>query len=104
MSQSAEDIRSSLEGQIAELKREMGRVTRMAAGRASDAMSDAEDVFETGKGRARHVARQLQDRAQLATTLARENPGTTATALATAGLLGLAAGFLLGHMVASDER
>ncbi|MCL4067482.1 hypothetical protein M3484_12965 [Pseudomonas sp. GX19020] len=104
MAEAADDIRANLEKQITDLKKEVSRMSKSLASRASDAMDDAEDAFEEGKGRARQVASQVREQASLTVGAMRENPGTTATVLTSVGLMGVAAGFVLAGLCASDRR
>ncbi len=104
MSDAADDVRANLEKQIADLKKEMNRISKSLSSRASDALDDASDVVEAGKGRAREAIGQVREQAHYAVGAMRENPGTTATVLSTVGLLGLAAGFMIGGLVSGDRR
>ena len=103
MPDTVEDFRAGLEKQIADLKKEISRVGKTASSRASGALNDAEDLYEEGRGRAREVATQVRDQAHVAVGAMRENPGTTATVLTTVGLLGLAAGLVLGGALSRDR-
>ncbi|NPD17404.1 hypothetical protein HOY34_19650 [Xinfangfangia sp. D13-10-4-6] len=108
MADSEDDIRANLEKQITDLKKEISKISKSLASRASEAVDDAEEAFEEGKGRARHAARhavaQVRDQAHVAVGAMRDNPGTTATVLSTVGLLGLAAGLLLSGALSGDRR
>ena len=104
MADAANDIRADLEEQIADLKKEMSKISKSLASRASDAMEDAEEMFEDGKGRAGQAVARVRDQASAAVGAMRENPGTTATVLSTVGLLGLAAGMLLSGVLSGDRR
>lgn len=104
MARNADDIRDDLERQVAELKREIARIGKSLSARTSDAMEDAGEVYEEGRHRARRAVRQVREQSHVAADIARENPGTTLTVLATVGLLGLAAGLSLGSICASGER
>ncbi|MCB5412029.1 hypothetical protein [Pseudogemmobacter faecipullorum] len=103
MPDTAEDFRAGLEKQIADLKKEISRMGKTASSRAAGAMEEAEDLYTEGRGRAREVATQMRDQAQVAVGAMRENPGTTATVLTTVGLLGLAAGLVLGGALSRDR-
>ncbi|VDC25097.1 hypothetical protein [Pseudogemmobacter humi] len=104
MADVTEDLRATLEKQIGDLKGEVTKLSKSLASRASNALDEAEAAYEEGRGRARQVARQVRDQAHAAADVARENPVTTATVLSTVGLLGLAAGLVLGGMFASGGR
>ena len=104
MADAADDVRASLEKQIVDLKTEVARLGKALSARAADAMEDAGDALEEGKGRARRTVAQVRDQANAAAHTMRANPGTTATVLPTIGLLGLAAGFLLGGIGSGLRR
>ncbi|MBJ2149777.1 hypothetical protein [Paracoccus sp. IB05] len=104
MADAFEDIRTSLEKQIGDLKTEMARISKSLASHASDAVQEAEDAYETGKGRARAVASRVRDQAHVAADVARENPVTTSTVLVGVGLLGIAMGYLLSGSADGNRR
>ncbi len=99
-----DDVRANLEKQISDLKEEVSKISKSLASRASDAMDDAGNAFDEGKGHARQVVRQVRDQAHVVADAARENPATAATVISTVGLLGLAAGLVLGSMFVSGSR
>lgn len=103
MADATDEMRANFEKQIADLKREMSKISKSLSSRASDAMDDAEDMIEEGKGRARQAVNQVRDQAHVAVGAMRENPGTTATVLVTVGLLGFTAGFMLGGLRSGDR-
>ncbi|MFT3690332.1 hypothetical protein [Paenirhodobacter sp.] len=104
MANSSEDIRASMEQQIADLKKEMAKISKSLAARASDMADEAGEAFDEGKGRARQAVSQVRDQAQVAAGAMRENPGTAATVLSTVGLMGLAVGFVLGGAFSGGRR
>lgn len=104
MADTFEEIQASLEKQIADLKTDMARISKVIASRASDAMEGAEDTYEEGKGRVRAVAARVSDQAHIAADVAQENPLTTSTVLAGVGLLGLVIGYMLGGSAADNHR
>lgn len=105
---SADDVRKDLEKQIADLKKEVAALGRSLSARGeglySDLRDSAEDGYETVAGRARSAARQLRDQASMVSGAMRENPGTAATVLSSAGLVGFLAGLLVGHVLNDDRR
>ncbi len=103
MADAADDVRADLEKQIAELKKEMSKISKAFSARVSGAAEDADEVIEGGRARARHAVAQVREQANVAAGAMRDNPGTTATVLSTVGLLGLAAGFVLGGLCAADR-
>lgn len=104
MADTVDDIRANLEKQIADLRKEMTKISKSVAARASDAMDDAEDAFDEARSRASRAAGRVRHQAHVATDLARENPGTTATVITTAALLGLAAGLVLSGVFDGNSR
>lgn len=104
MAEAADDIRANLEKQIADLKKEVSRMSKSLASRASDVMDDAEETYEEGKHRARKAVANVREQANLTVDAMRENPVTTATVLTSAGLVGVAAGFVLAGLFAGDRR
>lgn len=101
MAKAADDIRESLQQQVSTLTNEIARISKALASDSAEAFDDA---YEEGRGRARAAARQVRDQAHVAADVARENPGTTATVLATVGLLGAVAGLAIASACASDRR
>lgn len=104
MANIADETRDHLQDTAADLKKQASKMGATIAARASDAMETAEDALEDGKRRASDVVRHVREQGHVAAEVARENPGTTATVLATVGLLGLVAGLLLGGAFASARR
>lgn len=104
MADTSDDIRASLEKQIGDLKKDIAKMSKSLSARASDAYESAEDAFSDVKGQATQVGTQLRRQASVAADVARENPATTATVLTTVGVLGLAAGLLLGGAFSSSSR
>lgn len=107
MADSADDanaMRADLEKQISALKSEMAKITKSLSARASDAMDDAEDLYDDGRDTARRAAHSMRRQAFYVAKVARRNPGTTATVLTTVGLLGLAVGMVLGSGICAGSR
>lgn len=104
MADVSDDVLAALEKQITDLKAEVTKLGKSLAARASDALEDAEEVFDDTRGRATHLARQVRHQAHVAADVAREHPGTTTAVLSTVGLLGLAVGLVLGGILAGQDR
>ena len=106
--QTAEDLRADLEKQIAEMKREMTKLKRSVALRASDLIEDASDAadnaYAEGRGHAHQLVRQMRHQAHVAVDTARENPVTTATVLSTVALIALATGVVIGGAISGTGR
>ena len=99
----AADIRSELEKQIGDLKKEMSRLSKSMSARASEAIDDAGDLIEEAKGRAGGAAKQVRAQAQAVGEAIRENPGTAAV-LSSAGIIGFLLGLVVGGMMAGNGR
>ena len=92
MAQIAHEMRAGVEDQIAELKKEVARLSRSLSARANETAGDAGEALEAGTKRTLQVVRQMRDQAHVAADAARARPGTSA--LAAIGLVGLAAGLI----------
>lgn len=99
-----DDLRAEMETQIADLKKEIAKLSKSLSAKASDLMDDAEDTVEDWKGRANGAVRQMRKQAHVVTEAARENPGTAATLLSSAGLIGFVAGLVVGGLLANHQH
>lgn len=97
----AEEIQKALEKQIADLQKEVSRISKTLSERGAEfyetARGRAEDVYGDASQRATGAMRQLRTRADIVSEVARKNPGTATTVIALAGFVG----FILGVAVAS---
>ncbi|GHC63082.1 DUF883 family protein [Limoniibacter endophyticus] len=104
----SEDIQAALEKQVAELKREIARISKSMSDRSSegyDSLRDqADHAYHEATRRARRTAAQVRDQAHTVTEAVRENPGTAATLLTIVGVVGLAAGILIGQSQQQEQR
>jgi len=104
---SLDDMRKEFERQIADLKKEIGSINRSLADRGSAAYDRAREATNDAYGRAREQAntslRQARQQAQLVTDTVRENPGTAATVLSSAGIIGFLLGFAIGTAMNSES-
>lgn len=98
------DLRAEFEGQIAALKKEMAKMSKTIAARASDAVEGASDAIGDMKSSANGAARTVSRQAHAVSDAIRENPGTAATVLSSAGLVGMAVGFAAGYLLAGSGR
>jgi ElaB/YqjD/DUF883 family membrane-anchored ribosome-binding protein len=107
-SASPEDMRKEFEKQIADLKKEVGSLTKSLAARGSDAYEGARDAagdaYERVKGQAAGPLRQARQQAQAVSEVIRENPGTAATVLSSAGVVGFMLGLAVGILAAGNQR
>ena len=93
----------SLQNELIDLKAEILELSRGLAANASDAVERAGPAYEATKGAVRQAAQNVKDQGQSAVEVIRENPGTTTSVAVTAGLIGLALGYMLGS-TSSPER
>lgn len=101
MVDNVDDIRAAFSKEISDMKKEISRLGKSVSSRASDAAEQAEELYAEGKQRGAHAVRQVKEQALATAEVMRENPGTTATVLASVGILGLAAGMILGGALSS---
>ncbi len=90
------DIQLALEKQIADMRTELKRMSRMLASRSDDLRERAEDAMDEASGRLRHAAQTVRERGQVMAETVRENPGTATTLFGTAGILGILIGIAIG--------
>lgn len=104
----ADDIRKEMEKQIADLKKEVTRLSKSVAERGEavyeDMRDQAEGAYDEASRRARRAGRQMRHQAYAVSEAIRENPGTAATVLSSAGLLGFVLGLVLGQALSSNDR
>lgn len=98
------DLRKELEGQIADLKKEMTKMSKTIAARASDAVDSASGAIDHVKSSANGAARTVSRQAHAVGDAIRENPGTAATVLSSAGLVGMMIGLAAGYLLAGGSR
>ncbi|MBI1621041.1 DUF883 family protein [Aquamicrobium zhengzhouense] len=103
-----DNSRKDMEKQISDLKAEVSSLTKQLSERGQEAFEkvrgEAEDLYDEASNRARSAGRQIRHQANAMSETIRENPGTAATLLSSAGLLGLLVGFLLGQSLASNHH
>lgn len=106
--ETTETIRADLEKQIEALKSEISDMRRTLKARGEELYSDlrdeAEDVYEGASRRARGAARVVSRQTHAVTDAIRENPGTAATVLSSAGLVGFVIGLAVGHLIGTESR
>lgn len=104
----AEDIRKDLEKQIADLKKEVTKLSKSLSARGEEVYEDlrnqAGDAYNEASVRARGAAQQVRTQAHAVSEAIRENPGTAATVLSSAGILGFLIGLVIGQALNSDDR
>jgi ElaB/YqjD/DUF883 family membrane-anchored ribosome-binding protein len=103
-----DDIRKELEKQISDLKKEVTQMSKSLSERGGalfDSVRDgAEDAYDETSRRASKATRQMRHQAHVVSDAIRENPGTAATVLSSAGLLGFILGLVLGQALSSHDR
>ena len=106
--QTTESLRADLEKQIETLKNEISDLRRTLTARGEELYDDlrdeAEDVYEGVSRRARGAARVVSRQTHAVTDAIRENPGTAATVLSSAGLFGFLIGLAVGHLIGTESR
>ena len=85
----------SVEDQISELQGQISELTKVIAAKASEARDEAGPLIDAAAGGVRSAARTARDRSQQVVETVKENPGTATSVALTAGLLGLAIGYLI---------
>src|SRR5690606_37693877 len=92
LNQNAENDRKDMEKQISDLKAEVASLTQQLSERGKqayeDLREDAEGLYDEASRRARRAGRQLRSQANAVSETIRDNPGTAATLLSSAGLIG----------------
>jgi ElaB/YqjD/DUF883 family membrane-anchored ribosome-binding protein len=105
---SADEIRGALEKQISELRTEMTTLSKSLAARGSEKLSSArdyaEDLYDEAGGQADSAVRQVRHQAHAVAGAIRDNPGTAATVLSSAGFAGFLLGVVVGNLMSSNSR
>ncbi len=97
---SIDEVRSGFEKQISELKKQIADINKSVGSRVRDYASDTLDsTSNESEGAIRHVGRQ----ARAVAGAIKENPGTAATVLSSAGVVGFLLGAVVGHILAQDS-
>lgn len=101
-------IRKDLEKQIADLKSEIGKLSASLTERGEalyeDAKDEAGELYANAATQARGAARQVKTQAHAVSEAIRENPGTAATVLSSAGLLGFLIGLVVGQALSDNNN
>jgi hypothetical protein len=94
----------AMEKQIAQLRREIGKINRTLAEQAEAAGDEVGGWYASAADRASRAVSTLGNQARGVTGAVRENPGTVSTALLLGGVLGLIAGLLINQQDLGDRR
>src|SRR6185312_6787032 len=76
----AEDVTEALEKQIAELKRQVGRINKTLSEQASEAAEGAKEWYDDASSKASKAASALRTQAQTVSEVAQENTVTVSAA------------------------
>lgn len=98
----ADDIRSDLEQQVSELRKEMEKISKSLSARVSDAVDQAGSVKEEAHQHAAGLVNRVRDQAHAVSDAAREHPGTALTLATSIGMMGLAVGVVIGALCARN--
>jgi hypothetical protein len=104
LTQTARDAQEALERQIAQMKREIGKINRALAERAEAAGEDALGWYNGAGERASKASRALRSQAQHVSEAVRENPGTVSSAMVLGGIVGFSLGWLFSHTASDSHR
>jgi ElaB/YqjD/DUF883 family membrane-anchored ribosome-binding protein len=103
-----DSLRTDLERQIADLRSEVGRLSASIAERGEalyeGAKDEASELYANAATRARGAARQVKTQTHAVSEAIRENPGTAATVLSSAGLLFFLVGLMVGQALSDNNR
>ena len=90
--------------EIAQLKREMGRLKQAISGRAEDFVEGVEGLYGTAADGASRATHALRSQAQAVSGAVRDNPGTVSSAFVIGGIIGLLLGLALGASEPASRR
>lgn len=103
-----DEIQKRLEKQIADLRKEVTRLSKSNSEKGIEMLGDAADhvseIYNTASSRGSRAAQQLKTRANAVAEVARENPGTATTVVGMVGLFGFIVGVLVGYAAGGSYR
>jgi chromosome segregation ATPase len=99
-----EDAAEGLEKQIAELKRQVGRINKTLSEQAAEAAEEAKGWYDSATSKASKAASSLRTQAQTVSEVAQENPVTISTAALAIGFVGFMIGFACGQSTSNSHR
>ena len=100
----AENVTEALEKQIAELKRQVGRINKTLSEQASEAAEGAKEWYDDASSKASKAASALRTQAQTVSEVAQENPVTVSAAALAIGFVGFMIGFACGQSTSNSHR
>lgn len=98
------EAQEALEKQVAQLKREIGRINRSLTGRAEEASQEARGWYNGASDRASKASQALRTQAQQVSETVRDNPGTVSSAMLLGGVVGFALGWLFSQAASDTHR
>ncbi|MDI6027532.1 hypothetical protein QBK99_15175 [Corticibacterium sp. UT-5YL-CI-8] len=96
-SQADNNDRKDFEKQIADLKNDIAKITKTLSERSGEAYNRAADT-------ARSATQQVRTQAHAVSDAIKDNPGTAATVLSSAGLIGFLIGITVGQAIANSHN
>ncbi|WP_265519601.1 hypothetical protein [Nitratireductor luteus] len=103
-SPNVEDVRKDLEKQIADLKKEVAKIGKLLPARGDDLREETEGAYDRVTRRARGAGKQARQQAHAVSEAIKENPGTAASVLSAAGVVGFLIGLFVGHALSGNSR
>ncbi|HWK64417.1 MAG TPA: hypothetical protein VNS34_05730 [Rhizobiaceae bacterium] len=94
----------ALEKQVAQMKREISKLSRALAGRTEEAAEEAGGWYNGAAERASRATQALRSQAQTVSETVRENPGTVSSAMFVGGIVGFAIGCLFSQATSDSHR
>ncbi|WP_181160985.1 DUF883 family protein [Labrys okinawensis] len=105
---SPDDVRKELEKQIADLRKEISALGKSIADRSAETLERtreaASEAVDRAKGQTRASFQQAREQAYAVSDAVREHPGTAATILSSAGVVGFVIGLFVGANLLGNER
>lgn len=95
------ESQEALEKQVAQMRREIGKINKVLAERAEDEVAG---WYSGASDRAANATQALRSQAQSVSETVKENPGTISTAMLVGGLIGFVLGFAIGQASGEKQR
>jgi hypothetical protein len=98
-----EETNEALEKQIADLRRQIGRINKTLSEQAAEAADEARGWYDSASSKASRAASNLRTQAHTVSEVAQENPVTVSTAALAVGFVGFMIGFAVGQSSSSPH-
>lgn len=98
------ESQEALEKQVAQIRREIGKINKVLAERAEEAVDEVTGWYSGASDRAANATQALRSQAQSVSETVKENPGTISTAMLVGGLIGFVLGFAIGQAYGDKQR